>query len=101
MDSDRLWGSRIPRAGMASVRLLVVALLTACVGLAGCSGTRLNQPARAVSLSLAPVVDQSAMAYREAVALHNLREDYEAVVAYENKDASYNPRTVPVLLSEK
>lgn len=30
-----------------------------------------------------------------------MRADYEAVVAYENKDATYNPRDTPVLLSEK
>lgn len=93
--------SRVPRAGMASVRLLVVGSLTLCICVAGCSNPRLNKQAHAVSVSLAPVVDQSAAAYRDAVALHNIREDYEAVVAYENKDASYNPRNVPVLLSEK
>jgi hypothetical protein len=54
----------------------------------------------ALSAAIAPVVDQSAAAYRDAVALDNLRTDYEAVVAYEKKDASYNPRNTPVILSE-
>ena len=48
-----------------------------------------------------PVVDQSAAAYRDAVALHDLRADYEAVLAYENKDATYNPRNIQELLSQK
>ena len=33
--------------------------------------------------------------------LHNIRGDYEAVVAFEKKDAGYNPRRAPVLLSER
>lgn len=101
MDSYRLWRSRYSRVGTARARLLAVALLSICFGLAGCATSRLNKNAQAVSVSLAPVVDQSAAAYRDAVALHNIREDYEAVVAYDNKDATYNPRTVHLLLSEK
>jgi hypothetical protein len=72
-----------------------------CAVLAGCASTPLAKRATALSSALAPVVDQSAAAYRDAVALDNLREDYEAVVAYQKKDATYNPRNVPVLLSEK
>lgn len=75
--------------------------LAACFLVAGCAATQINQHATAFSDSLAPVVDQSADAYRDAVALHNLRGDYEAVFAYENKDASYNPRNTSTLLSEK
>lgn len=101
MDSLRLWRIPASRAGLASVPLLIVASLAACIGIAGCSTSRINQQAHAVSVSLAPVIEQSAAAYQDAVALHNLREDYEAVIAYENKDASYNPRTVHALLAEK
>ncbi len=101
MNSDKRWKSRALRVGMASVPLSIVASLALCVSLVGCSTSQLNKHANALSVSLAPVIDQSAAAYRDAVALHNLRADYEAVVAYENKDASYNPRNVPVLLSEK
>ena len=61
----------------------------------------LAQQSTALSAAIAPVVDQSAAAYRDAVALDDRRTDYEAVVAYENKDASYNPRNVPELLSER
>jgi outer membrane murein-binding lipoprotein Lpp len=75
--------------------------LVGCILLAGCSTTQLNKHAVAVSTSLAPVVDQASAAYRDAVALHNQRAGYEAVVAYQNKDATYDPRNAPVLLSEK
>jgi len=68
---------------------------------AGCSLTPLAKHATDLSAAIAPVVDQSAAAYRDAVALNQMRADYEAVVAYENKDATYNPRNTPVLLSQK
>lgn len=75
--------------------------LILCVILAGCSSAPLAKESTAISAALAPVLNQSAQTYRDAVAVHNLREDYEAVVAYDNKDASYNPRNTPVLLTEK
>lgn len=67
----------------------------------GCSQAPLARHVTALSVAIAPVVDQSAAAYRDALALHDLRTDYEAVVAYEKKDATYNPRNTPVLLSRK
>lgn len=72
-----------------------------CALLAGCSPAPLNRQSIALSGALAPVIDQSNEAYREADAVHNMREDYEAVVAYQNKDATYNPRTAPQLLTDK
>lgn len=82
--------------------MLVAAVSVAgCILFAGCSTTQINKHAVAVSTSLAPVVDQASAAYRDAVALHNQRAGYEAVVAYQNKDATYDPRNVPVLLSER
>lgn len=75
--------------------------LVLCAVLAGCASSALNKHVTALSASLAPVLDQSVEAYRDAIAIHNLRGDYEAVVAYENKDATYNPRNTPVLLSQK
>lgn len=94
----------IPRRTWAWFTLGVVAAaysLILCAGLAGCSASPIAKHANALSASVAPVVDQSAEAYRDAERLHDLRADYEAVVAYENKDASYNPRNAPALLSEK
>lgn len=67
----------------------------------GCSLTPIAKHAAALSAAIAPVVDQSAAAYRDAQALNQMRAGYEAVVAYENKDATYNPRNTPVLLSQK
>jgi hypothetical protein len=92
--------SREERVGWG-VTALSAGLLILCAALAGCASTPLAKHATALSAALAPVVDQSAAAYRGAVALDDLRSDYEAVVAYENKDATYNPRNAPVLLSEK
>jgi hypothetical protein len=66
----------------------------------GCASS-LAKPSATFSQALAPVVDQSAAAYRGAVALHDRRADYEAVVAYQNKDSRYDPRSAPELLSQK
>ena len=95
------WTLRKPRLRVRGPALPAAASLALCLLLTGCPTSQINQHAIALSESLAPVIDQSAAAYRDAVALHNVREDYEAVAAYENKDASYNPRNNPPLLSEK
>ena len=79
----------------------IAATLALCVSLAGCPTAQLNRHANALSVSLAPVVDQSAAAYEDAVTVHHLREGYEAAFAYENRDATYNPRNLPVFLPEK
>lgn len=78
--------------------LALAAALSLCA--TGCQAP-LAKHTVAFSAALAPVVDQSADAYRAAAALHQRRLDYEAVVAYESKDASYNPRNTQVLLSQK
>jgi len=75
-------------------------LLPVLLAAAGCHSP-LAKPSTAFSAAVAPVVDQSAAAYNAAVALNDKRNDYEAVVAYENKDATYNPRDAPQLLSQK
>lgn len=82
-------------------RIHAVALI-ACAGfcISGCQ-SHLAKHSAVLAAAIAPVVDQLTAAYRDAVALHDQRSDYEAVVAYANKDASYNPRSAPVLLSEK
>jgi len=81
-------------------RSVPVLLLPALLAAAGCSSP-LAKHSAAFSAAVAPVVDQSAAAYNAADALNDKRNDYEAVVAYQNKDASYNPRNAPELLSEK
>jgi hypothetical protein len=79
---------------------LATALLI-CFFSTGCSVSPLAKHATALSGAIAPVVSQSAAAYRDAVTLDDLRADYEAVIAYKNKDATYNPRNTPELLSQK
>ena len=91
--ASRLFTHRSPLGALTLV-LCMSLLMSGCL-------SPLAKHATALSAAIAPVVDQSAAAYRDAVALNNLRTDYEAVVAYKNKDASYNPRNTPVLLSEK
>jgi outer membrane murein-binding lipoprotein Lpp len=101
MISDRPRVFRGLRGRSSCVVLSAAVPFVGCILLAGCSTSQLNKHAVAVSTSLAPVVDQASAAYRDAVALHNQRAGYEAVIAYQNKDATYDPRNVPVLLSEK
>ncbi len=93
-----LWASKLRTREPQRGALAFAAALS--LWATGCQAP-LAKHAVVLSAALAPVVDQSAAAYRDAVALHDRRMDYEAVVAYENKDASYNPRNVPELLSEK
>jgi hypothetical protein len=89
------WLSRQPLRIVAMALLPALSLFTT-----GCLSPLVKHTI-GLSAAIAPVVDQSAAAYRDAVALDNLRADYEAVIAYENKDASYNPRNTTVLLSQK
>lgn len=75
-------------------------LLPVLLATNGCYSS-ISKHSNALSQAIAPVVDQASAAYRDAVTLNDARNDYEAVVAYQNKDSSYNPRNAPVLLSEK
>lgn len=85
---------RIARLGALALMLSLAIAATGCF-------SSLAKHSTVLSAAIAPVVDQSAAAYRGAVALDNQRYDYEAVVAYEKKDATYNPRNAPELLSQK
>jgi len=100
MKSCQLLSARKARVGISATGLSAASVIL-CTVLAGCASTPLAKQATALSSALAPVVDQSAAAYQDAVTVDNLRADYEAVVAYQNKDATYNPRNTPELLSEK
>jgi hypothetical protein len=90
-----LWKPRLSGALTLGIALLI------SVFSAGCSLSPIAKHATALSTAIAPVIDQSAAAYRDAVTLDDLRTDYEAVVAYEKQDVTYNPRNTPVLLSQK
>lgn len=95
-------GPVVPRAAATAGfrRSASILLLPALLVAAGCRSP-LAKPSTAFSAAVAPVVDQSAAAYNAAVVLNDKRNDYEAVVAYQNKDASYDPRNAPELLSQK
>jgi hypothetical protein len=101
MKPSRLSLCRTAQVGPGRVTFFAAGIVIPCILLSGCSSSPLAKHTTALSIALAPVVDQSAAAYRDAEALHDLRSDYEAIVAFENKDASYNPRTTPELLSQK
>lgn len=100
MKSDKLWKSTRVRTGVRST-VPAAGMLILFTAMSGCSSAPLAKHSAAFSAALAPVVDESTEVYREAVAVHNQREDYDAVVAYQNKDATYNPRTTPVLMTDK
>jgi hypothetical protein len=81
-------------------RFAAILALSGLFAVSGCYST-LAKHSTALSQAVAPVVSQAAAAYQGAVALNDKRNDYEAVVAYLKKEANYNPRNAPVLLSQK
>lgn len=100
MKSDKPAGVQGPRRA-ARWGLMAAGSSFLCAALSGCAPAPLHIQSAVFSGALAPVIDQSAQAYRGAIAVHDQREDYEAVVAYENKDASYNPRSASPFMTEK
>jgi hypothetical protein len=86
--------------GGAGPTIAAMSSLILCAAFAGCTPAPLNQQSKALSVALAPVIDESTEAYRDTNAVHNMREDYEAVVAYQNKDSTYNPRSTTELLTD-
>ncbi|HVC89365.1 MAG TPA: hypothetical protein VND66_01965 [Acidobacteriaceae bacterium] len=66
----------------------------------GCLST-LSKHAVAVSVATAPVVNQAAAAYQSAEALHDLREDYDAVAEFDASAPVYNPRNIKPLMSDE
>jgi hypothetical protein len=66
----------------------------------GCLSS-LSKHAVAVSVATAPVVDRAAAAYQSAEALHDLREDYDAVAEFDARKPVYNPRKIQPLLSDQ
>jgi len=71
-----------------------------CWAVSGCR-THLEDSTLALDAATAPVIDQAADAYRSANALHNQRQDYDAVAEFDAPDQVYNPRNIQVLLSDK
>jgi hypothetical protein len=81
---------------------LSVMALALCLGLAttGCLSS-LAKHSTALSAATAPVVDEAAVAYRDAEALHDLRVDYDAVAQFDATQPVYNPHNTQVLLPDK
>jgi hypothetical protein len=84
-----------PLTCVATVVFFSVPLLTT-----GCLSP-LHQRATALADATAPVVDQAAAAYSSANAIHNLREDYDAVAQFDAGPPVYNPRTIQPLMSDQ
>lgn len=93
---------KVPPATYGQVRNAAIALsILLATALCAC---RLNieDSTLALDAAIAPVVDQAADAYRSANTLHNLRQDYDAVAAFDAAgDNVYNPREIQVLLSDR
>jgi hypothetical protein len=95
--------SRRDAHGRTQVRAQIGALALlalVCGGACGCLGPE-SKHATALAAATAPVVDQAEAAYKDANAIHDLREDYDAAVAFDKTDPVYNPRDIKPLLSEK
>lgn len=77
--------------------LALLPLLTA-----GCLSP-LAKHSAALDAATAPVVDQAAAVYSSANAIHDLRVNYDAVVAFDAPAPApvYNPRTIQPLMSDK
>lgn len=79
-------------------RVVAVLATLAALFATGCLST-LNKHATALATATAPVVDQAAIVYGSANAIHNVRLDYEAVAQFDAVSPVYNPRKIQPLLS--
>ena len=87
-------------AGQVRRTGMVLLAGSVCLLAAGCMGPE-HKHAVALATATAPVVDQAEEAYKGANAIHDLRVDYDASVAFDKTDPVYNPRAIAPLLSEK
>ena len=87
--------------GAMKVRVRIGLGLAVCLLASGCTSS-LHKQASAVSTATAPVVDAAEKAYKDANAIHDLRQDYDAAVEFDKETTPpYNPRGLKPLLSEK
>jgi hypothetical protein len=66
----------------------------------GCLSS-LNKHATALADATAPVVDQAAAAFNNAISIHNIRVDYDAVTQFDASSPVYNPRTIQPLMQDR
>jgi hypothetical protein len=87
----------------ACPRICAFALLAFAPFLATGCHSSLAKNSAALATATAPVVDQAAAAYVSANAIHNIRQDYDALVAFDAPPPApaYNPRSIKPLLTDK
>jgi len=99
MEYRHVWAGE----GVNGRRMIVASSLSVCLLMTGCMGG-LKKHGAALSAATAPVVDAAEQAYKNANAIHDLRENYDAAVEFDKTDENgkvYNPRSIRPLLSEK
>lgn len=68
-----------------------------CVAACGCNQKPLTQQVKALADATPPVVTQVTAAYQTANAIHNQREDYDTIDAFNNGDTAYYAKVKPLL----
>ena len=99
MQSERKAGCALFTRRISSIG--IAAFATIGLVISGCAPATVNKHSVALEGAVAPVIDQAAAAYHNAEALYDIRQDYEAVAAFNDKQKVYNPRDIQPLLSEK
>lgn len=88
-------------SGNVCVRTGAAALAAClCLTATGCVTSQISKQATPLANATAPVVDQTALAYRNAEAAYELSQDYAATTQFDAAEPVYNPRTIHVLLTE-
>jgi hypothetical protein len=83
-----------PRLGVISLVLCLSFSASGCI-------STMNKHATTLAVATAPVVEQTAAAYRDAEAAYELGSDYEATTEFDAAQPVYNPRTKNVLLTDE
>ncbi|MFC5862770.1 hypothetical protein ACFPT7_10750 [Acidicapsa dinghuensis] len=68
-----------------------------CFAACGCNQKAITQQVKALADATPPVVTQSQAAYDTANSIHNQREDYDAIDAFNNGDSAYYAKVKPLL----
>lgn len=68
-----------------------------CFAACGCNQKPITQQVKALADATPPVVTQSEAAYQTANAIHNQREDYDTIDAFNSGDSAYYAKVKPLL----
>lgn len=77
--------------------LVAVAGAGLCFAVCGCNQKALTQQVKVLADATPPVVTQVTAAYQTANAIHNQRQDFDTVDAFNNGDSAYYARVKPLL----